>query len=123
MNDWDVQVDGVDLVNARDDALARAESCISQMPALARNLAAAERAYKIEKAQRILTLREEGKIPATLMMAVVDGYEDISYLKFKRDCAEAEMDANKEAALLAKKEAAILQEQIAHEWTKPSISF
>lgn len=123
MNDWDVQVDGVDLVNARDDALARAESCISQMAALARNLAAAERAYKIEKRKRILWEREQNKTPATLLLAIVDGYEDISDLKFARDCAEAEMDANKEAALLAKKEAAILQEQIAHEWTKPSISF
>ena len=49
-------------------------------------LAEAERLYRMAKARMILQLKMDG-LPATLIIDIVKGDENVSLLAFKRDCA------------------------------------
>jgi hypothetical protein len=66
----------------------------------------------------MLREREENKTPVTILSDVCRGNRQIALLKVKRDCAEAEYDACREAILLNKKRADVYREQISREWNQ-----
>lgn len=97
-------------------AMGEAHEALDRMAALGAAKAEAERQYRIAKRVRIVWERGNGT-PVTIIGDVVCGYDDIAQLRFARDCAEAEYDANREALLLAKKQIDTIREVIAREWS------
>lgn len=110
--------DGVDLADGLHASLSEADRAIRDMARLGREKAEAERKYRIAKAKRLLYEREKNHTPVSIIADIVKGQEDVAYLAFERDCAESVYDANREAALLAKKRADIYREQISREWSQ-----
>lgn len=107
---------GQDYHGALMDAMAEARDALGRMAPLGRAKAEAERAYRIAKRTRILWERGENGTPVSIISDVVCGYDDIAALRFARDCADAEYEANREALLLAKKQVDTVREIIAREW-------
>lgn len=111
-----MSVDGVQLINSMLDELEYAKECVDQMAPLGRSLAQAEQLYRQEKHKRIAYERAVNNTPVTIIQDVVKGYEDIAELACKRDMAQVEYDANKEAELLHKKKADILRDIYVREY-------
>ena len=111
-----MSVDGVLLATQMQDALDQAKECVDQMVPLGNNLAEAERLYRCEKHKRIAYERAVKNTPVTIIQDVVKGYEDIAELACKRDMAQVEYDANREAELLHKKKADILRDIYVREY-------
>ncbi|MDR3598160.1 hypothetical protein [Clostridium sp.] len=60
----------------------------TQLKTLGLKKAQAEKAYRVKKTQEILKLKEE-KYPATLIMELVKGNEEVAELRLQRDIAES----------------------------------
>lgn len=86
--------DGVDLIDGIHESLAEADRAVKDMARLGREKAEAERKYRIAKAKRMLYERDQNRMPVSIIGDIVKGQEDIAYLAFERDCAEAVYDAN-----------------------------
>lgn len=110
--------DGVDLTDGLHSCMAEADRAIKDMAILGRGKAEAERVYRVAKAKRTLYEREQNHTPVSIIGDIVKGQEDIAYLAFERDCAVSVFDANREAALLAKKKIDIYRELISREWSQ-----
>ena len=78
-------------------------------------LAECEKLYKIEVNKKALELRSQD-IPVTLIQLTIYGYDNISNLRFKRDCAEVIYNANLEAINTLKLQIRILSNQIEKEY-------
>ena len=111
-----MSVDGAQLINSMLDELDEAKACVEQMLPLGRTLARAEQLSRQEKHKRIAYERAVKNTPVTIIQDVVKGYEDIAELACKRDLAQVEYDANKEAELLHKKSADILRDIYVREY-------
>ena len=77
------------------DLMDRLEKCIAalgrgntQMKTLGLEKAKTERDYKVKQAQEILKLKAD-KYPATLIMELVKGNEEVEELRLQRDIAES----------------------------------
>lgn len=77
------------------ELMDRLEKCIAalgrgntQMKTLGLEKAKTERDYKIKQAQEILKLKAD-KYPATLIMELVKGNEEVAELRLQRDIAES----------------------------------
>lgn len=77
------------------DLMDRLEKCIAalgrgntQMKTLGLEKAKTERDYKVKQAQEILKLKAD-KYPATLIMELVKGNEEVAELRLQRDIAES----------------------------------
>ncbi len=75
--------------------IERLDQCIvalgrgnTQMKILGLEKAKTERDYKVKQAQEILKLKAD-KYPATLIMELVKGNEEVAELRLKRDIAES----------------------------------
>lgn len=77
-------------------------------------LAQAEREYKVAAAKKILKLREQG-YPVTIIPDVMRGDEEVSLLRFKRDCADVVYRSALEAINALKLEIRIVNEQVSRE--------
>ena len=108
-------MDGIELVQALERELSEAESCVNQMPGLGKDLAEAEREYRIALSAELLNGKAQG-VPATILPDVCRGREDVALKRFRRDCAQAIMDANVAAYNLHKKKADAIRDGIKAEW-------
>ena len=79
-------------------------------------LAEAERDYKIKLRQEALKLREDKKLPVTLIAQIIYGVPEVADLRFKRDVAEAMYNANQEHINTTKLQIRILESQLDREW-------
>lgn len=77
------------------ELMDRLERCIAalsrgntQMKTLGLEKAKTERDYKVKQAQEILKLKAD-KYPATLIMELVKGNEEVAELRLQRDIAES----------------------------------
>lgn len=80
-------------------------------------LAEAERDYKIKLRQEALKLRQDNKMPVTLIAQIIYGVPEVADLRFKRDVAEAMYNANQEHINTTKLMIRILESQIAREFS------
>lgn len=80
------------------------------------DLAQKERDYKIKLRQEALKLRQDDKMPVTLIAQIIYGVPDVADLRFKRDVAEAMYNANQEHINTTKLQIRILESQIQREW-------
>lgn len=78
--------------------------------------ASSEREYRIAKAKKILELKSKG-VPATLILDLAKGDEDVSLLAMKRDIADVNYKANKDAIMVKMQELSILKVQYEKEYT------
>lgn len=108
-------VSGQDLYVSMLDTIQEAREAQGEMVPLGIARAKAEREYRVLKKQRIFFERQKYGTPATLVLDKVNGYEDVSALRYDRDVAEIMEKANYERLLLAKKEIDVLNRMIAKE--------
>lgn len=75
-----------------------------------------ERDYKIKLRQEALKLREDKKMPVTLIAQIIYGVPEVAQLRFERDVAETMYQANLEYVNSTKVQIRILEGQINREW-------
>lgn len=80
--------------------------------------AEAEKAYKIKLRETALRLRSQDMAVGMISMTVY-GVPEVAELRFKRDCARAVYDANKDAIQSIKLQLRLLDAQLAREWSTP----
>ena len=107
---------GQTLQQALVEAMEEARDANGKMVGLGRDLAVAEREYRMAKRKATLWERDEQGHPVTLVPDLVKGRPDIADLCFKRDLAQTVYEANREALMLAKKRVDTIREMLAREW-------
>lgn len=105
-----------DLINELNDLCAKLSASGGQMKRYGKELAEAERDYKISLRQHALQLRTTQDMPVTLINQVVYGIPDVADKRFKRDVAEAMYKTAQESINTLKLKIRILDAQISREW-------
>lgn len=106
----------MDLFNDIQDLTNKLDASIQQLKKYGRELAEAERDYKITLRQEALKLRAEKGMPVTLIQQVVYGVPEVANKRFKRDVAESMRDTSREYINTLKLQIRTLSEQLSREW-------
>lgn len=104
-------MDGMGLYKALQDALNDLNQLVRDVRSSGGAYAEAERDYRIAKAKKILQLREEG-FPVTITQDVAMGCDEVSALRFDRDCAEIVYKSDLEAINAKKLVIRVLESEI-----------
>lgn len=104
---------GLLMINELNDHTAKLAEGVHLMARYGKELAAAERDYKIALMQESLKLRDQG-MPVTLIDKVV--YGKCANERFKRDVAESMYKTAQENVNATKLRIRILDAQISREW-------
>lgn len=105
-----------DLINELNDMCNKLTVAGGQMKKYGKELAEAERDYKICLRQHALKLRSTQDMPVTLINQVVYGIPEVAEKRFKRDVAEAMYKTSQEAINTLKLKIRVLDAQISREW-------
>ena len=111
-----MSTDYFDLQQSLNATLEQAYLDVDEMRSAGIDRAKKNAAYKATLKTRILALRADKNIPATLIPKVADGCADVTAAYVGAMVAEAEYDACRETVMLRKREADILREQLNREW-------
>ena len=106
----------IDLFNDIQDLTNKLDVSIKQLARYGKELAEAERDYKITLRQEALKLRAEKGMPVTLIQQVVYGVPEVANKRFKRDVAESMRDTSREYINTLKLQIRTLSEQLSREW-------
>lgn len=106
----------MDLFNDLQDLTKKLDVSIKQLAKYGKELAEAERDYKITLRQEALKLRTQKDMPVTLIQQVVYGIPEVADKRFKRDVAESMRDTAREYINTLKLQIRTLSEQISREW-------
>ena len=106
----------MELENQVNDLCNKLTQSIKILAKYGKELAEAERDYKITLRQEALKLRTQKDMPVTLIQQVVYGIPEVAEKRFKRDVAEAMRDTAQENINVQKLQIRILEEQIKREW-------
>lgn len=109
-------MDGYELVNELNDLCNKLTISGRQMAKYGRELAEAERDYKILLRQEALKLRTNENMPVTLINQIVYGIPEVAEKRFKRDVAEVMYKTAQESINTLKLKIRILDAQISREW-------
>lgn len=104
------------------DLTKRLDDAIREMRVCGQELAAAERAYKIQLRKTALTLKRGGMAVGMIQLTVY-GHDEVAELREKRDVAEAFYQAAKEAVLSYKLQIRVINDQLGREWAVPQSSY
>lgn len=105
-----------DLINELNNLCNKLTHSGSQMARYGKELAEAEKDYKICLRQHALRLRAEHDMPVTLIQQTVYGIPEVAEKRFKRDVAEAMYKTSQESINTLKLKIRILDAQISREW-------
>lgn len=105
-----------DLINELNKKNSELTQSIRMLRQNGVELAEKERDYKIKLRQEALKLRQDKKLPVTLISQIIYGVPEVADLRFKRDVAEAMYNANQEHINTTKLQIRILESQINREW-------
>lgn len=105
----------MDLLNELNLLCQKLSQAIKIMSQYGKELAEAEKNYKIVLRQEALKLRS-GDMAVTLIQQVVYGVPEVADKRFKRDVAEAMRDTARENINALKLQIRVLMEQIKLEW-------
>lgn len=111
--------DYFDLSQALGLTLDQAYADVKEMKKLGIEKAKRRGNYRAALKTRILALRADKSIPATLIPKVAEGCKDVNQAFVDAEIAEANWEAARETVMLRKREADILREQINREWYTP----
>ena len=106
----------MELENQVNDLCNKLTQSIKILAKYGKELAEAERDYKITLRQEALKLRTQKDMPVTLIQQVVYGISEVAEKRFKRDVAEAMRNTAQENINVQKLQIRILEEQIKREW-------
>ena len=106
----------MELENQVNDLCNKLTQSIKILAKYGKELAEAERDYKITLRQEALKLRTQKDMPVTLIQQVVYGIPEVAEKRFKRDVAEAMRNTAQENINVQKLQIKILEEQIKREW-------
>lgn len=105
-----------DLINELNGLCQKLSVSGSHMARYGKELAEAERDYKICLRQHALNLRATQDMPVTLIDKVVYGIPEVADKRFKRDVAEAMYKTSMESINTLKLKIRVLDAQISREW-------
>lgn len=105
-----------DLVNELLSLSEKLDQGIKRLAQHGRELAEAERDYKILLRQEALKLRAEKGMPVTLISQVIFGVPNVAELRFKRDIASTMYQTAQEYINTTKLKMRVLESQIQREW-------
>ena len=108
-------MDGMELVQQLNYEMEQAEACANEAHTLGRDKAEAERAYRVELAKTMLALRADG-MPVSIIGDICRGIPEVADLRCRRDCAETDYEANREAHYMHRQRADMYRELIKVEW-------
>ena len=106
---------GQDLMSAMQNNINLLNTAQKEFCNRGRTWAAAERDYRVALAKKILSERDKGT-PVSIISEICRGSEEISALKFTRDCAEVVFISAMEAIYGYKLQIKVLEYQIDREW-------
>ena len=105
----------MELENQVNDLCNKLTQSIKILAKYGKELAEAERDYKITLRQEALKLRTQKDMPVTLIQQVVYGIPEVAEKRFKRDVAEAMRNTAQENINVQKLHIRIIEEQIKRE--------
>lgn len=105
----------MDLYNELTIKTGELNTCIKMLRKTGTELAEAERAYQVKKAEVALRLRDDG-MPVGLIEMTIKGHKEVAPLMFKRDIASVTYDANKDAVQSIKLQMRLIENQLQREW-------
>jgi hypothetical protein len=100
-----------DLLQQRKAIIKELNEGVTNFKSRGRELAEAERKYRVELAKEMLILRDDKK-PATLISDLARGKEEIALLKFTRDYSETLYESAQQYIYLKKKELDVIEGDI-----------
>lgn len=106
----------MDLYQDICELINKLNQSINMLGKYGKELAEAEREYKIKLRQEALRLRSEKGMPVTLIQQVVYGVPEVADKRFKRDIAEAMRDTAMENINVLKLQIRILENQLQREY-------
>lgn len=107
----------MDLINDIQMLMEELTLSIKTLKQRGKDLAIAERDYKIALRQEALKLRVEKDMPVTLINQVIYGIPNVAEKRYKRDIAKTLYDTNQEHINATKLKLRILEGQISREWS------
>jgi hypothetical protein len=110
------EAEGYDLYLQLQAKTKRLYAAVDELRVAGRDLAAAEKAYKVALCQESLKLRDDG-MAVGMIDKVVYGVKTVADLRCKRDIAESAYDATKEAINAIKLDIRVIDGQISREWS------
>ncbi|MBO7528000.1 MAG: hypothetical protein J6T74_08980 [Clostridia bacterium] len=106
----------MDLVNDIEALRQRLNTSIVKLRDYGKELAEAERDYKITLRLEALKLRQEKSMPVTLIAQIIYGVPEVADKRYKRDIAETMRDTALENINSLKLQIRILESQLQREW-------
>lgn len=100
----------------------RLDRSIEELRSCGQELAAAERAYKIQLRETALRLKMSGMAVGMIQLTVY-GCPEVAELRERRDVAEAFYQAAKEAVMSYKLQARLTSEQLSREYSSPNVGY
>ena len=106
----------MDLYNDINELIKRLNTSVVKLKDYGKELAEAERDYKVTLRQEALKLRNDG-MPVTLINQIIYGIPEVADKRFKRDVAETMRDVALENIQSIKLQIRILMAQAQLEWS------
>ena len=106
----------MDLFNDIQILIEKLNTAIKTLARNGKELAEAERDYKITLRQEALKLRQEKNMAVTLINQIIYGIPEVADKRFKRDIAEAMYNTNQEYINTLKLQIRVLESQLSREW-------
>ncbi len=106
----------MDLFNELQELNQKLTISIQSLRKNGQALAEAERDYKITLRQEALKLRQDEKMPVTLINQIIYGIPEVADKRFKRDVAETMYQTNQEFINTTKLKIRVLEGQLNREW-------
>lgn len=104
------------LFNDIQELIKKLNNSINILAKYGKELAEAERDYKIVLRQEALKLRNDQEMAVTLINQVIYGVPEVASRRFKRDVAEAMYKTAQENINVMKLQLRILENQLNREW-------
>lgn len=106
----------MDLFNEIQNLILKLNQSIKLLAKYGKELAEAERDYKITLRQEALKLRNDENMPVTLINQIIYGIPNVAEKRFKRDVAEAMYQTAQENINVSKLQLRVLENQLQREW-------
>lgn len=106
----------MDLINDIETLILRLNNSVIKLKDYGRELAEAERDYKITLRVEALKLRQEKNMPVTLISQIIYGIPEVADKRFKRDIAETMYNTAQENINSIKLQLRILENQVEREY-------
>lgn len=106
----------MDLFNDIQNLINKLNNSISLLSKYGKELADAERDYKMTLRQEALKLRNDENMAVTLINQIIYGIPEVANKRFKRDVAEAMYNTAQESINVLKLHIRVLENQLSREY-------